>query len=154
MGQHVAKVKRIFPFVLDHRNREPMWIFDNVTNHTGLAKDALAVDKMNLGPRRKQPVMSDGWKPVTHAPHPGPVATATVMNILPSDFIAVPNVVQGLIKVLTAWHLYAVSRVTKLFDLSSIKYRCRYKGFPDIARCIVLYRPSYPTRLWQISPLL
>ncbi|KAF2864554.1 hypothetical protein K470DRAFT_5994 [Piedraia hortae CBS 480.64] len=70
MGQHVAKVKQMFPFVFGHRKYELLWIFDNATNHIGIAKDALAADKMNLGPGGKQPVMRDDWNPVTNAPQP------------------------------------------------------------------------------------
>lgn len=45
-----------------HKKKHPalfigLWAFDNATNHSAFAKDALLVRKMNVGPGGKQPVM-------------------------------------------------------------------------------------------------
>ena len=48
-----------------------MFIFDNATNHTAFAPDALRVVNMNLSSGGNQNHnMRDGWNPLTQQPQP------------------------------------------------------------------------------------
>jgi len=40
---------------------EGLFAFDNASNHSAFAPDALVASKMNLGPGGKQPLMREGW---------------------------------------------------------------------------------------------
>jgi hypothetical protein len=39
-----------------------LFAFDNLSNHSSFAPDALLASRMNLNPGGKQPKMRDGWK--------------------------------------------------------------------------------------------
>jgi hypothetical protein len=47
---------------------QALFYFDNATNHAAYAPDALRAELMNLGPGGKQPVIRNGFNPLTQSP--------------------------------------------------------------------------------------
>jgi len=65
-SRHVA----ISIFKYAFPNCEGLFAFDNASNHSAFAADALVVAKMNLMPRGKQPPLRDEWDHNRDLPQP------------------------------------------------------------------------------------
>jgi len=64
----LEKMLPIFETAFPPDRFQGLFLFDNATNHCAMAEDALVAKRMNLNRGGQQPLMRDGYNPLTDSP--------------------------------------------------------------------------------------